>query len=165
MVVRRNPDDRRDADRQRGHRNLHGGVDVHGVVFHVDEQPVVAAFLGDAGDVDARRLGDLPRRGAVVAVAAEQVDAGADQRRARALGLGDDRRGGSFQLLHLQFLLCLLILLYNFPQLLLHLQTLKFLLELLLFFFQIAGLVAARCGSELLQKSARKRDKLGKARR
>ena len=100
MVVRRNPDDRRDADRQRGHRNLHGGVDVHGVVFHVDEQPVVAAFLGDAGDVDARRLGD-PQR---IASAAERSahdggqghghgDKGVEQGGDAGVGLGQQLGG------------------------------------------------------------------------
>jgi len=47
--------DGRDADRQRGHRDLGRSVDIHRVVFHVDEQPVVAARFADRRDIDGAR--------------------------------------------------------------------------------------------------------------
>jgi hypothetical protein len=55
VLLARHAHDRRDADRERGHRDLRRAVDVHRVVLHVDEQPVVAAGPADGGDVHGAR--------------------------------------------------------------------------------------------------------------
>ena len=52
MFLARHAHDRRDADGQRRHRNLRRAVDIHRIMFHVDEQPVVAARFADGCDVD-----------------------------------------------------------------------------------------------------------------
>src|SRR3546814_6602344 len=51
-----NPDHRRYAGVLGGDADLHRGVEVHGVVLHVDEQPVVAGGAHGLGDVDGARL-------------------------------------------------------------------------------------------------------------
>jgi hypothetical protein len=47
---------RRDAGAERRHRDLHGGVEVHRIVFEVEEQPVIAARLHHRRDVDRAGL-------------------------------------------------------------------------------------------------------------
>jgi hypothetical protein len=52
MLLPGHAHDRRDPHRQRGHRDLRRGVEVHRAVLHVDEKPVVTTSLADHRDVD-----------------------------------------------------------------------------------------------------------------
>src|SRR5688500_14020559 len=55
VLLARHAHDRGDAGRKRRHRDLGGGVEIHRAVFHVDEEEVVAAGLGDHRDVHGAR--------------------------------------------------------------------------------------------------------------
>ena len=50
------PRDRSDPGAQRGDRDLHRGIEIHRIVFEVEEQPVIAAGLHDRSDVDRAAL-------------------------------------------------------------------------------------------------------------
>lgn len=55
-LMSRHSYDRRDACRQSARTNLRGGVDIHGVMLHIDEQPIEAAGFGNMRNINCAGL-------------------------------------------------------------------------------------------------------------
>ena len=58
MLPSGDPRNRGDAGAQGGDRDLDRDIEIHRIVFEVEEQPVIAAGLHDRGDIDRAALAE-----------------------------------------------------------------------------------------------------------